>query len=96
MRALVEKQVDDFVDALPELGKATLGLLLGTGGILVLELRYGFPAYFVGMWVTAVIGGICYLFVRLRPFGKGLLASASVMLSALPVFLFGALFRSMG
>ena len=96
MLTFLEKQIDELVESLPYLLKATLGLLVGTGVLFVLVLRVGFLAYIVGMWVTAVIGGICHFRIQLRPFGMGLLASASVMLSALPLFLFGAIFRSMG
>jgi hypothetical protein len=96
VRTFVEKQIDEFVENGPDIVKATLGLLVGCAVLLVLVFQVGFVAYIVGMLVTALIGAACLFRADVRPFGKGLLAAASAMLSLLPVLLFGAIFSSLG
>lgn len=96
MRAFLEKQIDELVESLPELVKATLGLIVGTGVILVLAFRFGLVHYMVGMWVTAVVGLVCLVPAEVRPVGKGLIAAASGTLTLFPVILFGAVFSSLG
>ena len=96
MKVFVEKQVDALLEHGPDIVKATSALVIGSTVIIVLAFQAGLVAYAIAIWLTAVIGGLCYLRRELRPFGKGLLGAASITLSLLPAILFGAIFSSLG